>query len=553
MIPQEVELRFDTFDIIHQDDSGPDEPYVWTFYVKLDGTVIDLLHPQNSSVQVHSPAGSHGDLKLSDGEMMASDAPRSIPTHVGRWQTTLEQGNLLNLVIPQIAVAALIVGWEEDVFPSTAAMEEARASVRKELSDQLTAEVRKIVQSCLSDPANCSSNVDFESEISVDRLQAVILDVLKDKMAGFISGAVLLNPLFAVVGDRDEFIGYGVAGPFFLPKILGSSDFRQDFTLELRKGEPGTPGHYRVKGHLALLEPKMFPQPAAVEDDATVKVIARDPVVDKFFMSELGDGEISPFRHIGEGKFKSGPAAVLSSDGKLMHCFGLGLDDHFWRAWSNDGGKDWQLAWKQMPNGLFTSPPAAAMSGDGKFVKVFGRGRDDRIWMSSSVDGGNHWSSWEAIGQSLFISGPTACCSSDGRRLHVFGTGRDNRVYQTLSINGGKSWQTSWNSIHSATVDSAPAAVCSDDGKKVRVFARRGDKRIFWAMSDEGGFQWRGWWGMQTGKFISSPAVSMSRDGKRIHVFALGENMLLYQNGSSDFGGTYHEKFSRVDDNSTFY
>lgn len=554
MIPQKVELRFDNFDIVHTDDSGPDEPYVWTFFVKLDGTVIDLFNPQNSSFDVHSPAGSHGDLNLPDGEMKASDPPRSIPKQVGRWQTTLEQGNLLNLVIPQIAVAAVIIGWEEDVFPSTAAMEEARAGVRKELNDQLTTVIREVVQNCLSDPANCTSDLDFEDLISVDRLRAVIFDVLKDKMANFISGALLLNPLFAVVGDRDEFIGYGVAGPFFLPRILGSMpNFREDFTLELKKGESGTPGHYRVKGHMALLEPQMWAQPAAVRDDSKVHVIARDPVVDKYFRAELGGGEIGPFKRIGEGTFKSGPAAVLSSDGKLMHAFGLGMDDHFWRASSNNGGKNWQLAWKQMPNGVFTSPPAAALSGDGKVVYVFGRGQSDKMSISKSTDAGSQWSKWSAIGQGLFISGPAACCSSDGQRLYVFGTGRDNRIWWALSTSGGQTWHMAWSPILSGILQSGPAAVCSDDGKKVRVFGRGNDRHIWWASSDDSGAHWTGWFRMENGTFISSPAVSMSRDGKTIHVFALGENMLLFRNGSSDFGATYHENFSRVDDNSTFY
>jgi hypothetical protein len=432
-------------------------------------------------------------------------------------------------------------------------MEEARASLRQQLSDQLTTIVRKVVQTCLSDPSNCSSDINFESEISVDKLRDVIFDVLKDKMSGFIAEAFLINPLFAIVGDRDEFIGYGLAGPFFLPKILGASNFRENFTLDLQKGEKDTPGHYRVKGHLALLDPQMCPQTAAVQDDTTVKVIARDPVVDKFFMAELGGGQISPFRRIGEGVFKSGPAAVLSSDGKSMHVFGLGMDDHFWRASSNNGGKNWQLAWKQMPNGVFTTPPAAAMSTDGKNICVFGRGQNNKILMSRSIDAGNQWTAWEAIGQGLFVSGPAACCSSDGKRLYVFGTGQDNQVWWALSVDGGKSWQMAWSPIHSSEIESAPAAVCSDDGKKVRVFGRREDKRIFWASSDEGGGHWQGWWGMKTGRFISTPAVSMSRDGQRIHVFGIGENMLLYHNGSSDFGVSYHEKFSRLDDNSTFY
>lgn len=553
MIPQKVELRFDTFDIVTQNDSGPDEPYVWTFFVKLDGTAINLFSPQDSHVKVHSPAGSHGDLNLPGDDMTAADAPRAIPKAVGRWETTLEQGNLLNLVIPQIAVAALIVAWEEDIFPSTAAMEEARVAVRNHLSSELTRVVREVVQNCLAHPENCSADIDFESEISVERLREAILDVLKEKMGSFIAGAILVNPLFALVGDRDEFIGYGLAGPYFLPKILGANNFRENFTVDLRKGEKDTPGHYRVKGHLALIEPQMWAQPAAARTDASVHVIGRDPVVDFFFKSDYSKGEFGPFKKIGEGKFKSGPAVVVSSDGKLMHAFGLGLDNHFWRAWSNTSGKSWSLAWKQMPSGIFTSPPAAALSGDGKKVFVFGRGKDNKIWMSRSSDGGDQWSGWSPIGEGLFLSGPSACCSADGQRLYVFGTGLDHRAWWALSTDGGKTWKMAWSPILSGILQSAPAAVCSDDAKRVRVFGRGNDKRYWWASSDDSGVTWSGWSPMETGAFISTPAVCMTGDGKKINVFGIGENMLLYHNGSADFGVTYKPKFSRIKDDSTYY
>lgn len=555
MIPQKVEIRFDNFDIVQPNDTGADEPYVWTFFVKLDGTAINLISPQNSKVEVISPAGSHHDLGLPGGEMRTADAPRSIPKSVGRWETTLEQGNLLNLVIPQIAVAALIIGWEEDMVPSTAAMEEARVAVTNELNGQLTTVVRDVVQNCLANPANCTSDVDFESEISVDRLREVILDILKDKMAGFIAGAVLANPLFAfVAGHVDDFIGYGLAGPFFLPRILGSPDFREDFTLELEKGEKDTPGHYRVKGHVALIEPRIWAQPAAAQNEAKVHVVARETVTDMFFQTEMGGGEIGPFRHIGDRKFQSGPTTALSADGNWMHVIGLGLDNHFWRTRSNNGGKDWHQPWTQMSGHRFTSPPAVAMSADARLVKVFGRGHDDRIWMSRAIDGGQEWTDWQAIGQAQFVSGAGACCSADGQRLYVFGTGPDKRVYMTVSINGGRSWHQDWTPIHSAgLVESRPAAVCSDDGKIVRVFCRRDERHIFWASSDHSGAQWRGWFRMESGRFISSPAASMSGDGKRIHVFAIGENMLLNHNASSDSGVTFKTKFSNVDDNSTFY
>ncbi len=558
MVPQQVELRFDTFDILQRNDEGPDEPYLWTFFVKLDGTVIDLFSPQNSVVTVHSPAGSHGDLKLPGGEMTGTDPPRAIPPAIGRWNTTLQQGNLLNLVIPQIAVAALVVAWEEDMFPSTAAMEEARQTLRAQLQSQLTEVVRQVVRDCLADPKHCNADVDFESEISVDKLREVVLDVLKHKMDGFITGAVLLNPLFALVGDRDEFIGYGIAGPFFLPSLLGAPDFRQDFTLDLQHGEgKELLGHYQIKGHVALTAPRQWAQPAAVRDAQRVIVIGRDPVVDKYFKAELGGGEVGPFRKIGEGQFRSGPAAVMSADGQQMQVFGLGNDEHFWRAMSTNAGKDWQVAWQQLPAGLFTSPPAAAMSDDGQQIIVVGRGKDNKHWLARSTDRGSHWIGWSPIGAGVFISGPAACCSASGQRLYVLGTGKDHRVWWALSTDGGQHFQMAWKPIGSSStigkLQSAPAAACSDDGQVIRVFGRNADQRFLWTGSDDGGDHWTPWQVIETGHFISSPAITMSPDGRTIHLFGIGRNMLLYRNGSSDFGKSWHDSFARVDDITTVY
>ncbi len=552
MKPAEITLKFDTFDVIQQNENV-DEPYIWTFFVKLDGTVLDLFQPDNTNVHVVSPAGSHGNLNLPDDEAEVSDAPHTIPHKVGKWEAVLEQGNLMHQVVPQMCVAGLVVAWEEDMFPSTDAMEEARRAARTEIDRQLTNGLRRLVRECLADPANCAADVDFQSFVSVERLREVIIDLLTEKIIPSVVAAIFVNPLFAIVGDRDDFIGHGLAGPYFLPQLLAEPDHRIDFTLDLKKGEEDTPGHYRVKGHCSLKNAGGWTQLGAAQDDNRVILVGRDTVLDGFYRYWRSGGEWSNNKRIGSGTFTSGPSVAMSADGKQIHVVGRGQNSRFWRAFSNNAGTDWAVAWAEMEHGVFRSAPAVICSNDGKRVYVFGRGKDDRIWFARSTNGGGSFAGWWPIGQGVFQSAPSACCTADGMRISVVATGTDNRAWRALSTDGGMNWQVAWSPILQGLLTSAPAVVSSDDGKRVRVFGRGQDKRIWRAWSDDSGNSWAGWSQIPTGTFLSGPAATMSRSGDVIHLFGIGENMLPYHNRSGDSGANWQEHFSRVDDDSTFY
>ena len=169
----------------------------------------------------------------------------------------------------------------------------------------------------------------------------------------------------------------------------------------------------------------------------------------------------SAWSAIGAGQFRSAPAAAVSADGQRLHVFGLGEDDHFWRAFSSNGGATWDLAWAQMPDGVFTSAPAVVCDSTGQKVHVFGRGSDNRIWHGYTLNGGASWVAWIPIGEGVFSSGPAAALSADGSKLHVFGRGipspppppgvfpdpSDPRVWRAFSPDGGLTWTLAWDQI----------------------------------------------------------------------------------------------------------
>jgi hypothetical protein len=102
------------------------------------------------------------------------------------------------------------------------------------------------------------------------------------------------------------------------------------------------------------------------------------------------------------GIFTSGPAVVTDVSSQRVHVFGVGMDSRIWRATSSDQGSSWTVAWVPVGDGVFASGPAAAMPSDDKRIHLFGRGVPytqfpDQfsppvlVWRAFSADGGSNW------------------------------------------------------------------------------------------------------------------------------------------------------------------
>jgi hypothetical protein len=129
--------------------------------------------------------------------------------------------------------------------------------------------------------------------------------------------------------------------------------------------------------------------------------------------------EDTTWNPIGQGIFSSAPAAAVSGDGKKLHVCGRGKDARMWHTFSSEGGKDWDenTAWDGIEKGVFSSGPAAVVSVDGKKLHVFGRGKEQssspvpediditvipELWRAFSSNNGDSWSpAWKAIGTTI--------------------------------------------------------------------------------------------------------------------------------------------------------
>lgn len=186
---------------------------------------------------------------------------------------------------------------------------------------------------------------------------------------------------------------------------------------------------------------------------------------------------------------------TTSYAGVKVHVFGKGMDNRIWRAFSGNGGSTWDLAWAAIGEGTFKSSPAAVCSADAQFVAVFGQGMDNKIWWAYSTSGGSKWDmAWKPIGAGVFETFPAAACSADGKRLYVFGRGNDNRMWWAYSTNRGQSWDMAWSPIGEGVFTSGPSACTNWEGKHIHVFGLGNDSKVWQARSDNFGQSWNIAW-----------------------------------------------------------
>lgn len=544
-----VTCRLSKFDINIQNESSPDEPYLWAFYVRLDGRNINVFKPDDSFVTLHNAAGSHGNLGPDGDDVEKGDASVSIPAKIGKWETEIDtMGTMFPTIVPFCMVAILVIAIEEDAAPSTSAMEKARKKLKANLLKELNTQLIQVIKDQKIDLTN------LEGSISYDKLMSGVEGILAGEIIGNALMGILINPLFFLGTDADDFIGYSIAGPFMLHDMLSSMTDKINFDLTLKRKGDKFDGKYKVTGYVKVTDPVQYSQPAIVQDNESVIVVGRAANVDKFYRTTTEDGgkNWSGLKKIGDGEFISSPAAALSADGKKLHVFGRGKDNKYWRAFSSDAGKTWNVAWSPVLNGLFTSPPASCMSADGNSIYLFGKGNDNKTWFGFSKNGGTTWAGFTPVGNGLFISGPAVCCTPDGNKIYLFGLGNDRRIWQAVSENGGTSWKVAWRAIPNGQFFSAPAAVCTPDGKRIAVFARDKDKHFNAVFTANSGDNWSLWRNFDFGSFISSPAASIAPDGKKITLAGIGNNMNMYYMKSPDFGLNWSSKWTRINSQDTF-
>ncbi len=374
----------------------------------------------------------------------------------------------------------------------------------------------------------------------------VVHQALEQLEVGLGVGAVTGLPFFFGEADKDDHVGTGGA-VWSVAEVIGNNDHEVEF--KLTGGGEGH-GRYFVEGSIRRTDTDEVPAIAAITAGAeSIKLYARD-IGDRLTVYASKDSGRT-FESKGLFKetrrFRSGPGAAASADGRHRHVLGLSTDDHFFHTRSHDDGDSW-TEWQEMGEKEFESAPAVACSNDGKRVHVLGRARDDRFWHRASDDAGHQWNAWEPVREAEFRSSPALAVSRDGSRLLAFGIAQ-HKVWHSASDDHGRHW-TRWEEIpvpiagsvydepmRKAT--SAPAAAFSFNGKTVHLVCRGIDRSFNWTESTDGGRTWPSRWHRIAGETLNSSPALVLDGGSSPCYFGLGDDLTLQR--CVGFGGTLVE------------
>lgn len=185
-----LELNFrltDAFCLIANEVS--DEPFLWTFFLKLDGDTVRQTFPNStgfqSSIQVFTAGGSHGNLNAT-GVKTTRRIP--IPPHIGGHLTTLRPIGITfaghNFFVPGqfLAVAVLL---EEDASPDDG-IENGHQSLRSYIEERVNLFIGSLSLTEIFAEANgrvtASGGVlaDHAANIVNERFDALIQEIRDD-------------------------------------------------------------------------------------------------------------------------------------------------------------------------------------------------------------------------------------------------------------------------------------------------------------------------------------------------------------------------------------
>jgi hypothetical protein len=557
MVQTTLKVKMETFDIIAENDiNAKDEPFLWTFYFKIDGSTLNIFKlisgdVTGATVRMDALTPSHHDLNLSNNDMDVADPPAAIPSAIGEWNITLQTDDMMSLYNAGLSkycmIVALAIGLEHD-DTTDADILAIWTHIKTTLQNTLNSKLQEIVKQMLYNGQALTEQQIIQKLKTIDynlfsdiAKQVIEVSFTKDLFIGLLSPYHLIQSI-AESAFPDDFIGYSYAGPYYIADLLGKGKEAIPFQLKLNT-QHASDGIYLVKGNIYQPLSAGYSNISLCYADHTNKCLlfARtdSTFIEKYDSPDKTDSQ-SAWTSLPNGTFLTGPATAMSDDGTKIIVVALGSDNRFWAAYSSDAGSTWN-AWNPIGEGTFQSAPAIAMTPNGAQVQIFGLGMDNALWQAVSMDGGINWMvAWQQLPTGTFTSAPSACISSDGKQLHVVARGTDNKFWRGFSSDGGNTWDLAWGVMGEGVFISAPACVMSDDGAQVRVYGRGTDSKFYQGYSTDGGNTWA-MWGIAeaNGTFISSPAAAMSGNGKIIHLAGIGQDLQTWVACSVDGGNSW--------------
>jgi hypothetical protein len=507
-----------------------DEPYLWPFYFRIDGRVLDSPHDQ-AKLPLFAPPGRHGNIS----ELTV--------VNVADWETELEPGVLTINGLWKNCMVGVGVAFLEEDGTSDGTLAEAHAAAVKEVQRQADL----LLQQALGE-------MKFPDDFALDqnRLEkAIISRVLLPTFGEFMMGIVIPFGFGNLAGifDPDDRIGFANE-MIHLDQLIGHNHEETTFSMGASTHFEGA---YSVTGFARRVDTDEVPTLAVTRvGPKALRLYARNIEDTLSWFSSTNDGQSfeAKGKAFEQSSFRSGPGACSTADGAHRHIAALTPNGQFRHLRTDDHGHDAGDA-ELIREMTFKGSPALACTADGKKLYAIGRGHDDRYFVTRSHDRGEHWQVWEPIRERTFGSSPAAVVTPDGKRLMAVGLGNDKKLWITSSRDEGEHW-VEWSRIpDNAPVDgeerpfhhltSAPAAAISGDGRYVHLVCRARDLTYWYTTSPDGGRSWFGYWFPLAGqKLFSAPAIVTEETGDGMCVVGLSDALepwrcLKTTQGTSDW------------------
>lgn len=215
--------------IITDDEVTGDEPYLWVFFMTLDGGTVKQV-PGTSrlvgQVKVQSGPGGHGNLGVED---LGTLDPVAIPEAIGRYRTTLGPIRIdvaqQTIFLPGRIVAVVILTEEDEAPPSTV-IKNAHESVRQLIELRINDFVNTLDLNALG--AEALSRVSASGGTIGNQAEAIVNERVDALVAGIRSSARSQIEL--------EFLSWHTPGAFWeLFGFIDADDFIDSHTFRFNE------------------------------------------------------------------------------------------------------------------------------------------------------------------------------------------------------------------------------------------------------------------------------------------------------------------------------
>lgn len=234
----------DKLTITRATESSGDEPYLWLFFVKVDGDTVEIGDIREADVTLDTRYSDAGDL--SKDEDLPTGSEISIPSELGRFATQLKTFKGLNPAHPITSNAAVfaigLIALEADASKSTTVRAAYRAGAQA-AANELKRATRRTLRDLIGTAIGSGEISPAELISSLNARLGEINQRIEEAVEGAVKDAIISHLDVGSIFDPDDRIANASA-------IFTLNQLRTARTVPLSFDLAGDGGLYRVTGRI---------------------------------------------------------------------------------------------------------------------------------------------------------------------------------------------------------------------------------------------------------------------------------------------------------------